>query len=497
MKNIHMMGIGGIGMSAIARLLLERGESMSGCDTCLNPLTERLKSIGAVIYEGHSPQHINDSIDLVVHTSAIKSDHPELVKAKEYSIPVMRRAQMLAEVIKDKSVIAVTGTHGKTTTSFMIAHIMDYAGLEPGFAIGGEMEELGGNARWGQGRYFVVEADESDGTQVCIKPDIAVITNIDCDHMEHYSDISHIADVMQEFIAKMPKDGLVIGCGEWPEVSSLLKRNKVNPVRSRKKAHSIINNIFDGTNVSATSNGVNSLSYGCGAENDICATDIELSAWSSKFNLWCKGIKLGMINLNIPGRHNVLNAIASAGVCMKIGIPFDKIAEALSKYPGVKRRLDVVFQNDEVIVMDDYAHHPNEIKAVINTVRKMVHLAPACRGEAPGRLIGVFQPHRFTRTKLLAVNFGDCFIGLDKLILTDIYSAGEPPIAGVTGRLIYDNVVKRGNPEVVYIESKDSIMEYLLPQIRRGDTILFMGAGDITEIAHQFPNWSVAAEEIG
>lgn len=444
--NIHMIGVGGIGMSAIAQLLLERGERVTGCDVKMNPITEKLREKGVVIYEGHSPEHIDNSIDLVVHSSAIKEGNPELVKAKIHSIPILRRAQMLGGLVKDKQLIAVTGTHGKTTTSFMIAHIMDYAGLEPGFSIGGEMNQLGGNAHWGSSNYFVVEADESDGTHVYLKPYIAVITNIDCDHMEYYSDISHISRTMQEFIDKVPQDGLVIGFGEDLEISKLLKNSKAS-----------------------------TLTYGWDMQNDIYVTDLELRAMCSRFNVWYKGTMFGPVNLNIPGRHNVLNALASMGACVQIGIPFNNIIPALSLYPGVKRRLDVVFQNDGITIMDDYAHHPTEIRAVIDTVRKM----------AKGRLIGVFQPHRFTRTKFLVSQFRDCFTGLDKLILTDIYGAGESPIEGITGKVIYDEVIGNGNPDTVYIESKDDILDYLVPQLQRGDTVVFMGAGDITEIAHK------------
>lgn len=438
MRNIHMMGIGGIGMSAVAQLLLARGDRVSGCDARLNSLTEKLQGMGAVIHGGHSPAHVDESIDIVVHSSAVKEDHPELLNAKM----VLRRSQMLADVIKDKRVIAVTGTHGKTTTSFMITHILDHAGLQPGFAIGGEVERLGGNARWSNARYFVVEADESDGTQVYLSPNIAVITNIDRDHMEYYSDVSHISKVMQEFIDKVPEDGLVIGYGDDPEVT------RCGP----------------------------DLTYGWDFKNDIYVTDLELEAWSSRFNVWYKGTRFGPINLSIPGRHNVLNAMAGMGVCVEIGIPFSEISAALNTYPGVKRRLDVVFKDDEITIMDDYAHHPNEIRAVIDTVR----------GVTRGRIIGVFQPHRFTRTKALANDFGSCFSGLDRLILTDIYSANESPIPGVTGRLIYDEVLKSGRPDTVYIESRDDILGYLLSQIKKGDTIVFMGAGDITDVAHSF-----------
>lgn len=443
MPNIHLLGIGGIGMSAVAQLLLSRGCKISGCDSKLNPLTKRLKDLGAIIYEGHSPAHIDNSIDLVVHSSAIKKDAPELAIARELGIPVLRRAEMLADIIKDKEVVAVTGTHGKTTTSFMITHILEDAGLAPGFAIGGEMEKLGGNARWNDTKYFVVEADESDGTQLYINPRIAVVTNIDCDHLEFYSDLSHISGIMQEFIKKIPANGLVIGYGDDPEISRIL---------------------------TATT----SLTYGWDFKNDIYAADLELEAWSSVFFVWYKGNRFGPVRLSAPGRHNVLNGLAGIAVCVELGVPMGEIISGLNTYPGVKRRLDVIFRDEEITVMDDYAHHPSEIRAVVDTAR----------GITKGRIIGVFQPHRFTRTKALAGDFGNCFAGLDKLILTDIYSAGELPIQGVTGRVIYDKVMEYGDPTAIYIESKDDILGYLLPQLEKGDTVIFMGAGDITELAH-------------
>lgn len=443
---VHMMGIGGIGMSAIAQLLLKNGYKVSGCDTNLNLLTEKLKNMGAVIYKGHNTFHIDKDVELVVHSSAVKGDHPELLTAKHCSIPIYRRAEMLGQVVKDKLTIAVTGTHGKTTTSFMITHILNCAGFYPGFAIGGEVKELGGNARWGDGRYFILEADESDGTHIYLYPQIAVITNIDLDHMEHYSNISDIASVMQKFIDKIPVNGLAVGCGDDPEILKIFKKTNV-PI----------------------------LTYGWAEVNNLYPVDIELSAWNSKFNLCLKDKKMGNVNLSIPGRHNILNALASIGVCLNLGVTFDKIVSALNRFPGVDRRLDVVYEDNEITVMDDYAHHPNEIRAVISTVRKM----------ADNRLIGIFQPHRFTRTKFLASNFKDCFIGLDKLILTDIYSAGELPIPGVTGRLIYNEAIKNNYTDTIYIESKEDIPGYLIPQFRKGDLAIFMGAGDITDIAHR------------
>lgn len=447
MDNVHLMGIGGIGMSAVAELLLQKKNHVSGCDLALNSLTNKLEHSGAQIYKGHSAGHISKDLSFVVYSSAIKKDHPELLKAEEYSIPVLRRAEALNRIIKDKKIIAVTGSHGKTTTSFMITHIMKYAQMDPGFAIGGEVDDLGGNAYWSKGEYFVLEADESDGTHVCIKPYYAVITNIDYDHLEYYSDIDQITNTMEQFISEIPEEGLVIGYAGNAE----------------------INNLFSKT-------GVRTLNYGFNPENDIYAANIKLEEDRSKFDLWYRAKKMGEIQLSFPGEHNVLNALAAIGICLELGIDFNTVKNALSKYFGIKRRLEIVLKNEKITIIDDYAHHPNEIKAVIGAARRM----------AKKRLIGVFQPHRFTRTKLLREMFGKCFFGLDKLILTDIYSAGERPIEGVNGRLIYNEVMKSKNNEVIYIESKDDILNYLHPQLEKGDTVLFLGAGDITELAHSF-----------
>jgi len=446
MRKIHMMGIGGIGMSAIAELSIKKGDLVTGCDARLNYLTDKLRSMGAAVYEGHDSSHIFNDTDILVYSSALKKDHPEIIEANRKSVRIMRRAEMLSDVVGDKKLIAVTGTHGKTTTTFMITHVFNHAGMSPCFAAGGEMDELGGNAGWGSGEYFIAEADESDGTQRYLKPDSVVVTNIDCDHMENYSDISHIASVMREFLGKVPDDGFVVGFGEDLEVAKMLKNVKAK-----------------------------AFSYGFNSDNDICAADIQFGPFSSEFDIIFSGKKMGRVMLNIPGRHNVLNALACAAICLNYGIPFKEITAAFGSYPGVRRRLDVLFSDNNVMIIDDYAHHPSEIRAVVNTVK----------GMAKGRCMGVFQPHRYSRTKYLHEQFADCFEGLDEIVLTDIYGAGELPITGIDGKLIYDVVVKNGGTEAVYIESKNKILEYILPRLKSGDVLVFMGAGDITDIAHK------------
>ena len=441
MNNVHMIGIGGIGMSAVARLLLHSGARVSGCDLEINPAAKELRSLGAVIYQGHSPDHINKDTGAVVYSSAIKNDTPELAAARIKNIPVLHRARMLNQLLDKKRVIAVTGTHGKTTTSSIIAHIMNHAGLDVGFAIGGQMKDTGENARWGKNRYFVAEADESDGTQVYIKSHIAVITNIDNDHMDYYADLSAITGAMEKFQENVSPAGFVFGCGDDIRVRQVLGRN--------------IRKVF---------------SYGRSEQNDLYAAKVKMDAMNSIFQVYYRGAAVGTINLNVPGWHNIINALAGIGVCMQLGISFTAIAAALLVYPGARRRLDIVFRNKEITVIDDYAHHPAAIKAVVAAVRK----------QAGGRLWGIFQPHRFTRTKLLAGMFGGSFHGLDKLIVTGIYGAGELPLPGVRGRIIYDQVRRTGGVDAVYIESPEDIIPYLQRQIQSGDTLLFMGAGDIS-----------------
>lgn len=445
MRNVHLMGIGGIGMSALAELFLKSGDKVSGCDSKLNHITKRLENKGALIHEKHSSAHINDDIDLLIYSSAIKPDNPEFLAAKGRGVSIMKRAEALAELVKDKDLIAVTGTHGKTTTSFMIEHCLDYAGINPGFAIGGETGLDGSNARWTDSRYFVAEADESDGTHLCFKPFGAVITNIDSDHMEHYEVLSHIVEAMRKFVGNIRPEGMLFACGEDPEVKKILKDAKCEK-----------------------------FSYGLEKGNDIYATDIEFFPRHSSFNFVYEGVTEGKVIVSIPGRHNILNSLACIGMCMRLEIPFNTIAEAMANYPGVKRRLEILIERDGITVMDDYAHHPNEIKNVVETVKKM----------SKGRCIGVFQPHRFTRTKFLKSHFGNCFDGLDKLFLTDIYSAGEKAIEGVSGMLVYEEVKKYGSTKPQYIESKNDIIKNVLPDLIEGDTVVFMGAGDITDIAN-------------
>lgn len=446
-NHIHFIAIGGIGMSGIARLFLEQGVKVSGCDVNTNSLTNSLAAAGACIQQGHCASHLDSSVGAVVFSSAIKQGQPELTQARLLEIPLYRRAQALALLMEGKRGIAVTGTHGKTTVSTMISHIMSQAGLDPSFVIGAEIPALGGNARWGKGDYFVAETDESDGSQVHIRPQIAVLTNLDRDHLEYYSREELLIEKMETFVNQLPVNGLLVAWGEDARIREIITRIK-KPF----------------------------LTYGLGADNDIYATDIKLAPWESLFNIWCQDKCLGRLKLNLPGKHNILNTLAAAAVALKAGVSFTAIQAAVTNYPRIKRRLEILVANEAITVIDDYAHHPAEIEAVIAAATEF----------KKGRLLGVFQPHRFTRTKFFYPEFAPSFRGLDLLLLTDIYGAGEPALPGVDGRLIYQEVLKQGEPACVYLPALTDIPGYLLKNLRPEDTVIFLGAGTITDIAWRF-----------
>jgi len=442
-----MIGIGGIGMSGIAYFLLQNGAKVSGCDKNPNSLTEKLAEAGVEIFRRHDASHISSATDLVVYSSAIKENLPEILQASRLGIPVWKRAQMIASLTDGYKYIAVTGTHGKTTVSFMITHILIKAGLSPSFIIGGQASELGGNAYLGKGNYFVVEADESDGSMIYLKPDIAVITNIDKDHLEHYSSgITGIKSAMRVFSKNVQEKGALIGCGEDKSIREIMDASQIKTV-----------------------------SYGIGPGYDIYAENIRYAEWYSLFDVIYKKRLFCTLKLNVPGRHNILNALAGTACAVRFGVLPEVIKDAMSCYPSVKRRLEILLKTDKITVIDDYAHHPTEIRAVLEAARRF----------AKGRLIGVFQPHRFTRTKFLSREFAPSFKGLDLLILTDIYSAGEPPIAGISGKNIYDEALRQNIVESVYIEKMPDIITYLSRYLKYGDTVVVMGAGDITETAYR------------
>jgi len=392
-EKIHFVGIGGIGMSGIAEVLLNLGYKVSGSDLRASDITERLAGFGAEIGIGHKAENLTN-VDVVVISSAVHDDNPEVIEARRLHIPVIPRAEMLAELMRMKYGIAIAGTHGKTTTTSMAASILGHAGIDPTIVIGGKLNAIGSNARLGQGQFLVAEADESDGSFLVLSPTIAVVTNIDADHLDHYSGIEQIKDTFVEFINKVPFYGLAILCLDDPNIRDILPR-----VKKRY------------------------MTYGLASQADIRATHIRHEGFKTSFVAHYKGYRLGEISFPMPGPHNVLNAMACIAVALELDIPFQAIQEGFAGFGGVGRRFTVKGEPRGIMVVDDYGHHPAEIRAT---------LAAARQGWPERRIVTVFQPHRYSRTHQLFNEFVTAFYDADLLVLTDVYAAGEQPIKGAT-----------------------------------------------------------------
>lgn len=439
-QHVHFIGIGGAGMSGIAQVLLDIGFEVSGSDLKESRNTERLKQYGARIEIGHRGESV-DGADIVVISSAIPEKNPEVKHAKEKHIPILLRAQMLARLCEGKKSIAIAGTHGKTTTTSMVSRMMDVAGLDPTFLIGGELNDIGSNAKCGKGDYIVAEADESDGSFLYLRPQIIVLTNIEADHLEYYGNLKHIEEVFLEFVNQLQPDGFAIVAGDLENIKNL-------------------------TNLSEK----RFITYGLGENNDFSARNIVCESLASSFDVFQKDELLGRFHLCTPGVHNVLNALATIALGISLNVPFSKIAESLESFGGVQRRFQIKGNVSEVTIVDDYAHHPTELKATLEAAKK---------GHW-NRIVCIFQPHRFSRTKFLGTDFKDAFDGADLAVLTEVYAAGEEPIPGVTGKLLVDAVL-RHNPRkpVVYLPKKSDILDFMVSEVREGDLVLTAGAGDI------------------
>lgn len=444
-KRIHFIGIGGIGMSGITAVLLEMGYAVSGSDLESNNLTEKIKRMGGKVYEGHSASNITKDIDIVVYSSSISKNNPELVEAKKKKIHIVHRAEILAELLNRKKGIAVTGTHGKTTTTSLISVMLENCRRDPTVIIGGEVDEFKGNARLGKGPYLVAEADESDSSFLHFKPLYSVITNIEMEHLDHFKTLKDVRHAYTSFANNLKKGGILFYNYEDPNIKEILKN-------------------FKGK----------SLSFGFAKDADIYAKDIRMNEFKTSFVCIYKGKVLGKVNLNIPGMHNVLNSLAAILVGLNLGLKFGDIANSIKGFCGTKRRFHLRADNGGVMLIDDYAHHPTEIRAVLD----------ACRNWKEKRLIAIFQPHRYTRTKYLADDFGRCFKGVDKLILTDIYAASEKPIKGISVKTIYDRAVALGLKDVAMVK-KEAIVDRVMKLKKPGDIILVMGAGDIKKVADE------------
>ena len=443
-RRIHFVGIGGIGMSGIAELLANLGYDVSGSDAKQSDVTDRLKTLGVRIATGHAAAHVG-SADVVVVSSAIGRDNPEVAAARARNVPVIPRAEMLAELMRLRYGIAVAGTHGKTTTTSMVALVLDRAGLDPTAVIGGRLRAFGSNARLGKGDYMVVEADESDRSFLKLSPSIGVLTNIDHEHMESYGTWENLQQAFADFANKVPFYGAVIACGDDPPIRELVPR------LTRRV-----------------------ITYGLDAAAGVAARDLQLEAFGSTCTVTQRRSggtleTLGSLRLQVPGRHNVLNALATVAVGLEVGIPFPRIAAGLGEFQGVERRFQIRGEANGVLVVDDYGHHPTEIAAVI----------AAARAGIGRRIIAVFQPHRFSRTEQLMDAFGPSFQDADAIVLTDIYAAGEAPIAGVTIDALAEAIRGSVSLPVELVRSLEDIPAAVAKLARRGDLVLTLGAGSI------------------
>jgi UDP-N-acetylmuramate--alanine ligase len=440
-ERIHFVGIGGIGMSGIAEVLLNLGYRVSGSDLRESDTTERLRSLGGEIYLGHARENLTN-VDVVVTSTAVQDDNPEVVEAKARMVPVIPRAEMLAELMRMKYGIAIAGTHGKTTTTSMVATVLTHGGIDPTIVIGGKLNTLGTNAKLGQGKFLVAEADESDGSFLRLSPTIAVVTNIDADHLDYYSGgIAQIKETFVDFINKIPFYGLAVLCLEDRNVAEILPLVKKRFV-----------------------------TYGLSSQADIRATHVRLDGFETSFVAHYKGYRMGEVRFRMPGAHNVLNALACIAVAMELDVPFDRIQEGFAQFGGVGRRFQVKGEVNGIMVVDDYGHHPAEIRAT---------LAAAKGGWPERRLVVAFQPHRYTRTKELFNDFVTCFYDADLLVLTDIYAASEKPIEGVTAERLATEIRKHGQREVSYVADRLDVPEQLAGIVRPGDIVLTLGAGNI------------------
>ena len=448
---VHFVGIGGVGMSGIAEVLLTLGYKVSGSDANESASTRRLSALGAAVQRGHAGEHVAGA-DVVVVSSAIKADNVELLAARAQRIPVVPRAEMLAELMRFRRGIAVAGTHGKTTTTSLVASVLSESGMDPTFVIGGQLLSAGSNARLGSGKWLVAEADESDGSFLRLNPQIAVVTNIDADHLENYGgDFARVRAAFSEFLHRLPFYGLAVLCIDDPEVAALA---------AEMQRHI--------------------LSYGFSADADVHAEDVVQDAGRTRFTLCLPGCDALAVTLNLPGRHNVLNALAAAAIGWQLGVAPDSIARALDQFQGIGRRFNVLgeldFGNGKAVLVDDYGHHPRELQAVFDAARA---------GWPERRLVVAFQPHRYTRTRDLFDDFAVVLSSADALLLTDVYAAGETPISGADAKALARAIRARGRIDPVLVGNVRELSTLLADVLAEGDLLLLLGAGDIGHVAQE------------
>ena len=445
-KKVHFVGIGGIGMSGIAEILLNQGFEISGSDRALTDITDRLEKLGIKIYEGHKPENLKD-VDVLVYSSAVTTDNPEVKAAIERKIPIIKRSEMLAETMRMKYGIGIAGTHGKTTTTSMVGLTLTEGGIDPTIIVGGKLSGLGGtNARLGNGEFIVVEADEFDRTFLKLTPAIAALTTLEREHLDTYKDLDDLKSAFVEFANKVPFYGFVVLCMDEPALQDLIP--------------SINKKIF---------------TYGLTTQADIRAVDISHNQFTSSFTVKYKEIELGKINLKIPGVHNVKNSLVAVCIAKELGIEFTVIKKALESFTGVYRRFEVKY-NNKYLVIDDYAHHPTETSATLAGIR----------AGWDRRLVVVFQPHLYSRTRDFFLEFGRSFLNSDVFICTDVYPAREEPIEGITGEIIVNAAQKFGHKNAHYVQDKKMVPEFLDRIKKENDIIVTMGAGDIWKFGEKF-----------
>ncbi len=446
-KHIHFVGIGGIGMSGIAELLINLGYKVSGSDLNRSATTMNLSDLGGTVHLGHKGEWVGGA-DVVVTSSAIPSTNPEVVEAHEKGIPVIQRAEMLAELMRLKKFgIAIAGSHGKTSTTSMVSWILASAGLDPTIVVGGKVDSLGGNAKLGEGEFLVAEADESDGSFLKLSPVLEVVTNIDLEHLDYYRDINHIKSAFLQFIDKIPFYGAAIVCLDDKNIVSILPQIKRRII-----------------------------TYGLTSQADLYAEKVTFEDGRICFVVKAGDETLGEVSLAPPGKHNVYNALAAICVAIELEIPFGKISEALGTFAGVQRRMQFKGDLQGVTVVDDYGHHPTEIRATLDAIKQ---------AWPQKRLVTLFQPHRFTRTQALFKDFQTCFHKTDVLVMCDIYAASESPIEGVTSEVLLDATRKHGQRYTHYIADVNIMAKELLPLLQEGDLVLTLGAGNIVRVGEE------------
>ncbi|MEK7771105.1 MAG: UDP-N-acetylmuramate--L-alanine ligase [candidate division NC10 bacterium] len=446
-QQIHFVGIGGAGMSGIAEVLLTLGYRVTGSDMKRGETIERLERLGAKVFSGHEPAHL-EGAHVVVYSSAVARDNVEVQVARQRGIPVIPRAEMLAELMRLKYGIAIAGTHGKTTTTSIVAAVLGAGGFDPTVVVGGRVHGLGANARLGQGEFLVAEADESDGSFLKLSPTIAVVTTVDAEHLDHYPDLDAIRAAFLAFVNKVPFYGAAVLCLDQPNIQQMIPAVEKRVV-----------------------------TYGLESGADLTARRLQFSGISSQFEVVHRGRVLGQASLQVPGRHNVLNALASVAVGLELDVPFACIQQALAGFSGVQRRFQIRGEARGVLVVDDYGHHPAEIRATL----------AAAKAGFDRRVITVFQPHRYSRTHHLRQEFLTAFYQSDVLLVMDIYPAGEAPIPGVHARDLADGIAAHGHREVLYMDGdRRGIVDHLCESTRPGDLVLTLGAGDVGQLGAEF-----------